>query len=299
MFVCLRPERWSVYLCSKALNHCRQHSIDVLHCVWLGISKTVWLTWRKSGLVTDKDLKVIEERMRSLRVPDGVSNFVSKLRANFSYAKAADWKAWTCIFSLYCLRDILPAEHYQCWELFVSGCCLLVQYSLTTDDIDRIESLFLAFFKEYSRLWADEWWHVKSNFHLLLHIHEDLRRYGSMYNFHTGPFERMNNVFSNKSHNNKRMELQWIKSWHAENKLARDLGGMFLDGDKSLIDNLRATASSLRRGKMKDSRARTFPARMFVPCHCPKSSTPQLSFDQKARNGMKHSMQLEQLADER
>ena len=49
---------------------------------------------------------------------------------------AEQWKNWTVIYSIYCLKGILPDEHLKCWQTFVLACKYLCQSVISGTDLD-------------------------------------------------------------------------------------------------------------------------------------------------------------------
>ena len=56
---------------------------------------------------------------------------------------------WTSIFSLYCLRGLVPFSHGNCWVLFVNACHLLCCHSIPLDDTD--DKLLLQFCETFEQ----------------------------------------------------------------------------------------------------------------------------------------------------
>lgn len=41
-----------------------------------------------------------------------------KIASNYGGYTASQWKNWTLIYSLFCLKDLLPERHIICWQKF-------------------------------------------------------------------------------------------------------------------------------------------------------------------------------------
>ena len=74
-------------------------------------------------------------------------------------------------FSVYCLGDLLPKPHLECWKKFVLACRLLCKYSITSDDITIIDQL-LRFCKQSVEIYGEE--SITPNMHCIATYHHVL-----------------------------------------------------------------------------------------------------------------------------
>lgn len=174
----------------------------------VGVAKAFWSFLRHGDdpLISDSDLIVISQRVHSVRQPDDIANFSSKVLRGMVWMKAAEWQSWTLNYSLYALHGIIPQ---RLWWLFVRGCSLLYQSCLTIEDVGSAEEFFLLFFETYSK--QVEWTHINPSFHFMLHLPACVRKFGSVYNFHCYRFESLNGSPTN----NKSAEQQILKRWYS------------------------------------------------------------------------------------
>lgn len=81
-----------------------------------------------------------------------------------------------CIYSILCLKDILPSRDYGCWAIFADACFILVQPSLSKHDLERADEKLLEFCKAYESLYGKE--RCTPNMHMHLHLKQSLLNYG-------------------------------------------------------------------------------------------------------------------------
>ena len=92
----------------------RHMAIDLMHLLFLGIAKHTFKTWQLKGLINESHYNIIQDRANKLIIPSTLGRIPLKISSGFAKLTADQWKNWICIFSLYCLFDILPLEDWKC-----------------------------------------------------------------------------------------------------------------------------------------------------------------------------------------
>ena len=172
------------------------------HNLYLGTAKHVMKTWRECGIIQDKYLAVIQQRVDEFKVPHSIGRIPHKKGSNFSGLTADQWLNWTNIYSIYAIKDILPPADIQCWLYFVKASIILWQYTLTQSDLFTADSNLLNFCQEFQRLYGKE--KCTPNMHLHNHLKECIVDYSPISTFWTFPFERLNGLLESFSKN-------WVK----------------------------------------------------------------------------------------
>ena len=114
--------RYSILLEVPYFDIVRYHIIDPMHNLLLGTAKHVMKTWISKGIITTKDLEVIEKEALEIKFP---GRMPLKISGNFAGFTADQWLNWTLIYSAVTLKGILPQPDYNCWLLYVKACSLL------------------------------------------------------------------------------------------------------------------------------------------------------------------------------
>ena len=126
-----------------------------MHNLLLGTAKYQTM-WKDDGILTKAQFEYIQQEVDAIKVPASVGRIPYKIGSNFSGFTADQWKNWVCIYSTLCLKELLPAEHYECWVLFQDACCSLLQPSLSTFQLSIADSKLYEFCKAYEVLYGKE-----------------------------------------------------------------------------------------------------------------------------------------------
>ena len=97
--------RYSELLRLPYFDIVRYHCIDVMHNLLLGTSKHMLEIWKDVGLVNANTLEQSQKKIDEVQVPPKVGRIPSKIYMNASSLTADQWRNWTCIFSLYSLKE--------------------------------------------------------------------------------------------------------------------------------------------------------------------------------------------------
>ena len=103
----------------------------------------------------------------------------------------------------------MPDNHYECWKIFVNACCLLIQPSITNQELVILDKYLHDFCVSYEALYGKE--NCTPNMHLHLHLTDCITNYGPVYAYWCFPFERFNGVFASFQRNWASPEMQMIK----------------------------------------------------------------------------------------
>lgn len=119
----------------------RCHIIDPMHNLFLGTAKHVTkniLFSQVSPLISDPNYhSLIQEKVDKCIVPSTFGRIPHEVASKCSSFTADQWKAWTNVFSLYSLHDLLESEHFNCWHLFVHASLLLSTPMITIEDAEK------------------------------------------------------------------------------------------------------------------------------------------------------------------
>ena len=85
--------------------------------------------------------------------------------------KADEWKNWTLIYSLFCLKNLIPEAHWVMWSVFLSACILICKRCVT-------EKLLMN----------------ATNVSGFLHLKECMIDYGPVYAFWCFSYEMFNGI---------------------------------------------------------------------------------------------------------
>ena len=126
--------------------------------------------------------------------------------ANHGSYTAEQWKNWTLLYSLVCLKEILPDNEYKCWQTFVLACKYICQGIISETDLHIADGLFVKFCRELESIYGKEC--IKPNMHLHCHLKEILIDHGPVTGFWCFSFERFNGILGTNPTNKRSVELQ-------------------------------------------------------------------------------------------
>jgi len=125
--------------------------------------------------------------------------------------KADEWKNWVLIYSLVCLKGVLPDRHFMMWSLFVSACRLLCHRTISFANIEQAHILLKMFNEKFVELCGNLC--STPNMHLHLHLKDCLLDFGSVYTFWCFSFERFNGIMGSYHINNQDIGPQMMRKF--------------------------------------------------------------------------------------
>ncbi|XP_062534120.1 uncharacterized protein LOC134203263 [Armigeres subalbatus] len=164
---------------------------DSLHLIDLGIMKKLLLGWRDgsvgsyrtkwpASISTDISKKLLQLRMpleihRSMRGLDCLSHW-----------KGSEFRTFLHYASIVILKPVLPPHVYEHFLVFFCAItiCSSDMYSSMLELAHQLLTHFVDMFKS---IYGEDY--VTSNFHNLMHLIEDVKRFGPLHKFNAYPFE--------------------------------------------------------------------------------------------------------------
>lgn len=185
-------------------------NIDAMHCVYLGVMRSLLYLWTDSDFKS-KDfscfskLNIINARLRKVSSPHFLQRSVQTID-KLVHWKASELRSFMFNICLPLLEDILLPEYYAHLSYFVCGVALLNSASISEQDM-ILSSLYLnQFVSQFSLLYGSE--HMTHNLHKLLHLERCVRLNGPLFLTSCFPFEDMNGRLSNFIHGTRYVGLQ-------------------------------------------------------------------------------------------
>lgn len=208
--------RYSVLLDLPYFDAVRMHLIDPMHNLYLGTPKHFMLDILIGrNILTPDKLNVIEQRLQRLKILVGTSmgRIPTKIDRS-TFLTVEQWMNWTNYFSIVCLRDLIPDDQLECWRHFVLASRRLCKLSITSDDITIANALLLRFCKKMLQIYGRD--SLTPNIHLHLHLAPCVKDYGPFRSYWLYPFERYNGVMGSQPNNNRSIEVQLMRRFHAD-----------------------------------------------------------------------------------
>ena len=200
---------WSCLLDLEYFDVIRFCTVDPMHNLFLGTAKNVFKLWDNQGIISKKQMKLLEKCIEEMDVPTDIGRLPKKISSNYGSYTAEQWKNWTVIYSMFALKGIIGGQYLQCWQTFVLGCKYLCRTTMTVVDLQRADLLLHKFCKQFEALYGTD--AVTPNMHLHCHLKDIIIDHGPVHSFWCFSFERyygiMGSIFTNK----RSLELQLMR----------------------------------------------------------------------------------------
>ena len=153
--------------------------------------------------------KTLEERIHSFVVGAGIGRLPHRIASNYSGYTASQWKNWTLIYSMFCLKGLIPDNHLRCWQTFVLACQYLCSHVMSKTDIFKADILFVKFGVTFERLYGRK--AVTPNMHLHFHLKECVIDCGPVHAFWCFSSERFNGILGAMQVNGRCVVVQLMR----------------------------------------------------------------------------------------
>lgn len=167
-----------------------QFVLDPMHLLYLGVMRKLLHLWLKGPLnirigSTCKTLisKTLEEI--SVYMPDEFSRKPRSLDFLERF-KATEFRSFVLYTGPVCLADNIDSTIYKNFLLFSVAVTLMCGNN-AIDNVSKAQKLLIAFVKHFSELYGPA--NLVYNVHNLIHIPDDVAKYGSLDKFSAFPFE--------------------------------------------------------------------------------------------------------------
>lgn len=124
---------------------------------------------------------------------------------------AEQWKNWTLIYSIFCLKGVLPEEYFRRWQTFALACKYLCQSVIPKTDLEIANGLILKFCKPMETLYGKHV--ITPNTHLHNHLKEVILDHGPVTSFWCFSFEHFNGILGSTTTNKRSVELQLMRQF--------------------------------------------------------------------------------------
>ena len=179
----------------KYINMIEDFPLDYMHCILLGVVKRLLVTWISK---VPYKLPVSQKKSVDSVILGKVRKFIPKEfnRLPRSLDEASDFKATeyrTLLLYTGCIifKDVLPIKQFQYFLLLMFACRIFCSpISVKENDlIEYGEKLVIHFVNQYKKIYNAN---IVYNIHSLIHVGDDVRKYGHLDRISAFPFETMN-----------------------------------------------------------------------------------------------------------
>ena len=197
-------------------------AIDYMYSTLLGVVKmllTLWCdkTYRSEPWSITSRMKQVEDRFMKINPPSCVTRLPRSLSANFSHLKASELRTFLLFYSIPCLYGILPEQYFQHYILLVDAIYLLLQDSISLDDLKKSSALLKHFCIRIKELYAVRY--ETFNVHCLLHLTERVFDLGPLWTHSCFCFEYFNGELRSLFHGTQSIEEQIVLAVRIQQKI--------------------------------------------------------------------------------
>ena len=217
-------------------------AIDYMHSTLLGVVKmllTLWCdkTYKVEPWSVASRMKEVEDRFMKINPPSCITRLPRSLSANFSHLKASELRTFLLFYSIPCLYGILPEQYFQHYILLVEAIYLLLQDSISLDDLTKAAALLKHFCVRMKELYAERY--ETFNVHCLLHLTERVFDLGPLWTHSCFCFEDFNGELRTLFHGTQGIEEQIVLAVRIQQKIP-ELPPLLQDGSpcKEFYDHL-------------------------------------------------------------
>ena len=188
----------------------RQVTVDYMHCVLLGVMKkmiNLWTnaTFKKESWYIGQYIKLINSRILRIKPPNIITRLPHAID-DLANWKASQYRSFLLFYSLPCLVGVLKNNYLLHYLNLVNAIYILLQKSITVDELQTAESRLNKFCIKYSMLYGSR--HENYNVHCLLHLVEKVKDLGPLWSHSTFFFEDLNRDFRTLFHGTQNVQMQ-------------------------------------------------------------------------------------------
>lgn len=228
-------------------------AIDIMHCIYQGITKKLLSFWFETENRTQAYsllafINVVDEKIKCLALPSFLPRIPRKIN-DHAHWKASELKLFLLVYSLPVLKCIMSNRYFEHHILLVYGITLLSLSSISEQMITDAKRALNEYVSRFEVLYGRK--NLVCNVHLLLHLPEEVRKFGPLWTMSCFPFENLNGVLKSYVHGSRYPELQIYSSVSTFLSLS-ELKQKYLRPGTSAFEFCKKTdASGTRRYKTK------------------------------------------------
>jgi len=186
----------STLLMLKQFHIVHGFAVDYMHCILLGVSRSLTGMWFDSEHHGEKyylgrHTTLVDDRLMIIKPPGCISRAPRSLKCR-AYWKASEWRNWLHIYSIICIHDILDSDYLKHYLLLVSAIDILNSTSISLHDFNIARDLLVTFVSKFASLYGLQ--NMSYNVHQLLHVADTVENWGPLWTTSAFPFESGNGL---------------------------------------------------------------------------------------------------------
>jgi hypothetical protein len=197
--------RASILLELRSLHFPRSFPVDIMHCILLNITETLYKLWNgtklpgldgEAGFLDNPSIQAISDSLVSARgdIPTYLGHAPRRIDKHFKGFKAAEWEAWLKYYGTPLLDQRLGDDYVENFRQLSRIYSLATQYSIPESSVARLNDLVIDFVKTFEQLYYQQDPRrlpvCTINVHYLVHIPSHVEDCGPGRGYWQFPMER-------------------------------------------------------------------------------------------------------------
>ena len=183
--------------------------VDPMHNLYLGTAKNILKIWKQLDYLQKKELEQLQEKANEFVVPCDIGKIPKKIVSSFDGFTSDEYKNWTILFSINCLKDTVPVPDIECLRKFLLACQYLSRRINSKRDVTVADTLLQQFCLSIENLCGKD--SVTPNMYLHCHLKDCIFDFSPIYSFWLFSFERYNGILGSLHNNSKDIECQIMR----------------------------------------------------------------------------------------
>lgn len=163
---------------------------DPLHLLELGVMKRLLIGWKSGNMACpkwdDTELSEINALLVKIKTPREINRCARSLQI-FSFWKGQEFRNFLIYFSVVALKKHLSSRYYNHFLKLFCAVRLASSDKYLDSNVGLIKLLIDDFLVEFKSIYGPQF--MTSNIHNLLHLIDDVSRFGTLSSISAYPFE--------------------------------------------------------------------------------------------------------------
>lgn len=166
--------------------------IDYMHACCLGVTRKLLNLWLKgkdlrTRLPSQTEQTISEKLIKLCPYMPCEFNRKPRVLGELDRWKATEFRSFMLYWGPVVLKDCLPSEMYDNFMLFSVAMYLLLSIHISVEKLSFAERLMVSFVEHFGKVYGKD--EIVYNVHILIHLAEEYRQFGSLDNISGFPFE--------------------------------------------------------------------------------------------------------------
>ena len=195
--------------------------VDYMQAILEGLAKQFMKFWFGSEFSAyvfniRTFLNEIDKRLLRMKPPHAFRRCPRSIKC-LSFWKAAEFRAWLLYYSIPALKDYLPQIYLNHWCLLVCAMHILLNKSISSDDLEMASDYLAKFYEQASELYPSIV--CTANLHSIIHIYQCVKDWGPLWCYSTFGYENLNGFLLRQCHGTGNVLPQICRSLLIQQKL--------------------------------------------------------------------------------